>query len=235
MMETNLAEIRKMTIAVATIFKVENPMFGGIVIHPFVSTNIWGEKMMETKDMNELDLTKEEVYQKWLIRFKEIVNQSNLPLVYNLWRDPWKLTFMKYCGEFLSEQDYAEYLADAWVTEENPNMDANVSRQEALKMFKKCKKEYLMVEEDLEYYKNLPEKVTVYRGVAKGRIDLGLSWTDDKDKAIWFKNRWHSNGRLLKVTVSKKDIIAYFNTRSEKECLLDVFKYKDKIKEVHKI
>ena len=234
-MESNLKEIREMTIAIAMASKVEHSDIPGIVIHPFVVSNIWGEKMLETTDIDKIDLTIPKVYAEWLKRFSEIVNTSNLPLVYNLWRSPWKLTFMKYCGQYLSEQDYAEYLADAWVAEENPNMDANVSRKEALQMFRKCKKEYLMTEDDYEYYKNLPDKVTLYRGVARGRVDLGLSWTDDKEKAIWFKDRWSSNGKLLKVVAEKKDIIAYFNTRQEKECLLDVFKYKGKIKEVHKV
>lgn len=232
--KTDIEGIRNTTIAMAELLKPEMTKYI-VVIHPFVETEIWGEKYLETKDIEKSNLLNDEVYEEWKKDFRNRINKLDMLGIYIQWRDAWKLTFMKYCGEYLSDKEYAEMLADAWVTEENPNMDANVSRKEALKMFKKCKKEYLMEREDYEYYKNLPEKVVLYRGVANGRILEGLSWTDNKEKAIWFKNRWNSNGILLKVKVDKKDIIAYFNTRNEQECLLDVFKYKNKIKEIHKI
>jgi hypothetical protein len=231
-METNLCMIKNATKAIARAVPPQDTGFGDIVIHPFVSSSLWFDSI----EKEPLNLLEEESYNIWLEQFDKVVDKASLRFVYMQWRDPWKLTFMKFCGEYLSEQDYAEYLADAWVTEENPNMDSNVSRKEAIKMFKSCKKQYLMTAEDYEYYNHLPNEVELYRGVSKGRIKLGLSWTNDKDKAKWFMNRWESNSNcLLKVKVQKKDIIAYFNTRNEKECLLDVFKYQNKIKEVRKL
>ncbi len=230
MTTTDLNMIRKKTKLIAQVVKPEDTGLTGIVIHPFLNSS---EIFI---DGNYINILNKENYDKWITHFSEIIDKSDLIRLYMLWRDPWKLTFMKYCGECLSEKDYAKFLADAWVTEENPNMDCNVSRQEVLKMFCSCKKEYLMEQDDLLYYNRLPQEIELYRGVSKGRIKLGLSWTDDKEKAIWFMNRWDDNKNcLLKVKANKKDIIAYFNTRNESECLLDVFKYKSKIKEVHNI
>lgn len=72
-------------------------------------------------------------------------------------------------------------------------------------------------------------KITIYRGVAQGRVKIGLSWTDDLDQAKWFQHRFGEGNTLLQLNVQKKDIIAYFNTRNEKEILLDVLKYKKQI------
>ena len=118
------------------------------------------------------------------------------------------------------------------MSEENPNMDANVSVSRAIQMFKSCKKEYLMNKDDFAYYKSLPGKIDIYRGVAEGRVKLGLTWTDDIEKAKWFQKRFGNNNHLLHLKVNKKDVIAYFNTRGEKEILLDVLKYKNSIKMV---
>lgn len=229
-MNTNLTMIKTTTKTIAEVVKPEDTGLAGIVIHPFLNSS---EIFIDGNYINILD---KENYDKWITHFGKIVDKSDLIRLYMLWRDPWKLTFMKYCGEYLSEKDYAKFLADAWVTEENPNMDCNVSRQEVIRMFRSCKKEYLMEQDDLLYYNKLPQEIELYRGVSKGRIKLGLSWTDDKEKAIWFMNRWEDNKNcLLKVKANKKDIIAYFNTRNESECLLDVFKYRNRIKEVHNI
>ena len=237
MKTTNLEEIKQMTKAVATI--KPQPAGEGILslftIHPILHNNFWFEKMVAdgNNDTEAYSFDKPDIFTAWQKDFNRRVDKCNdLGRLYMLWQDPYKMTFMKLCGDFLSPKDYAEYLTESWVTEENPNMDVNVSRREALKMFRKAKKHYLMDKEDLEYWKNLPETITVWRGVSKGRIDLGLSWTDDKSKAEWFRSRFvdaENQGKLLEVTTSKSNVIAYFNTRGEQEILLDVFAVQNQI------
>jgi len=236
--KTNLEEIKETTKRMALIMSPKETMLQ-IAIHPFVDNMYWYEKQFYKKcPMDECYLGDDKIYHEWYENFCSKVDKAeDLTRVYMFWRDPWKLTFMKYCGKYLSAKDYAELLADAWVTEENPNMDVNVSRKEAIKMFNSCDKKLLMEKEDYEYYMNLPDEITIWRGVGYHRIDLGLSWTDDEDKAKWFMNRWKSSDKyntrqLLQVTTNKKNVIAYFNTRDEKEILLDVFAVKDKIKRI---
>lgn len=242
MATTNLYAVKEMTKEIAKIMPPTDSGCAGIAIHPFIENMIWyertfrnGVKSIEVDDLSNVptgvySFADPKVYAEWRKEFdKKVDSCKNVTEVYMLWRDPWKLTFMKFCGEFLGAKQFAEFLADAWVTEENPNMDVNVSRQEALKMFKGAVKKFLMTEEDYEVYKSLPEEFDVYRGVACGREPYGLSWTNDKEKAIWFKNRWHREGKecfLLKAHINKKDMVAYFNTRNEKEVLLDVFAVK---------
>jgi len=246
--ETNLRFVKLQTSSIAHMM-VPKDVGWGFTNHPFVEHTIWhdrllkelprdngGEHKVTEEEQKKYNLCDRAVYDEWLKEFDKMVMECpDLTRVYMFWRAPYKLTFMKYCGEYLSDKDYAEYLADAWVTEENPNMDANVTRKEALAMFRSCKKHHLMTKEDLEVWKNIPETITLYRGVCKGHIALGLSWTDDREKAEWFRNRFNTDGvegKLLSVKANRKDIIAYFNTRSEKEMLLDVFQYVDDIVEI---
>lgn len=66
-----------------------------------------------------------------------------------------------------------------------------------------------------------PEAIPVWRGVAHRQSIEGMSWTLDKDRAIWFAKRFAGGeGRqplLVEGTVSKKDVLAYFSNRNESE------------------
>lgn len=240
-MSTNLQEIKEVTKAIARAVNVTNTSGLPIAVHPFIESTLWLDKGdgIETiqDNIESIDLTNQSVFDEWCKWFDCRVDEcKNATRVYMLWRDPWKLTFMKYCGEHLNKRAYAEFLADAWVTEENPNMDANMSLEEAIQCFKKAEKCHLMTEEDYLYYNNLPSEIEVFRGVSKGRVELGLSWTDNKEKAIWFMERFKEmksgEYKLLRATIKKENVLAYFNTRNEQEIVVDVFAIQDKIEQI---
>lgn len=81
-----------------------------------------------------------------------------------------------------------------------------------------------MKKDDYNTWQRLPDSLKIYRGVGVSRNEKGLSWTNDKNTALWFAQRFNygdKHGYLLEGTVCKKDILAYFNTRNEKEVLVD--------------
>ena len=229
MTDTNLKEVRNIGKILFDAVELKDVGYG-IVQHPYLSTLT--DFDVESKEI--LDLREEENFKKCRDKYIKLIDESDLLRCYMLIRTPWKLTWFKYVNEYLSEEDFGHFLEDCWISEENPNMDCNVSVRESIKYFKKAKKEFLMVEEDYKYFKNLPEELTVWRGVSPGRVKLGLSWTDNKEKASWFMNRF-GEGFLLEAKVNKKDVLAYFNTRDEKELVIDVFKIKNNIRVIQGI
>lgn len=67
---------------------------------------------------------------------------------------------------------------------------------------------------------------TVYRGTCVSKRDFmtplisGMSWTLDKDKAIWFAHRLCASGKLPRIVVGRihtRDIIARLEERGESE------------------
>lgn len=58
--------------------------------------------------------------------------------------------------------------------------------------------------------------ITVYRG---GQFD-GLSYTTDKDKALWFAKRFQGKAHIFEKEVSRCMIFAYTDARDEKEIIL---------------
>ena len=110
-------------------------------------------------------------------------------------------------------------------------MDVNCSIKEMTGWFKSANKQKLMDEEEYEYWNTLPEQFEVYRGVAPGRTELGLSWTRNLETAEWFASRWNEFGDkvILKATIQKQQALAYFNGRDEDEIVVDVFAIKKNI------
>ena len=234
-MKTDMQGIRNTCIALFDAVPLE-PMDGicgemGMVSHPFCSSMVFCHPQKEgLLNLSEDDNKK--LYREMMVSF---INKADLGMLFARVESAYRMTWFKYCSGYMSEEDYAEYLKNAWIEQDNPNQDTNVSRKEAATYFKKANKKLLMNKNDYKYYKGLPSTLTIYRGVSPGREKLGLSWTDDEEKAEWFKERFErgeKEGYMLKAMISKKHVLAYINERDEKELVVDVFSIKNKIKKL---
>ncbi|MCC6736508.1 MAG: hypothetical protein IT534_10345 [Bauldia sp.] len=66
-----------------------------------------------------------------------------------------------------------------------------------------------------------PRTFKVWRGVCRLDAVQGMSWTLSRSKALWFANRFTGDGPLLvSGTVAKRDVIAYFSARQEREIVV---------------
>ena len=125
----------------------------------------------------------------------------------------------------MSKKEYAEILKSCWITTEFTTNNPNVKITEFISWFKESDKNFLMNKKELQIYNNLPETITIYRGVGDSNFKNGISWTLDKDKAIWFSNRFNYEDRhVYKATIHKEDILAYIDERNEKEIIIDTNK-----------
>lgn len=189
------------------VHKVENYSF--IVKHPFTDTTFATivrnpEKVTENKVINILE--SESNLNRWREYVAEQIDSAeSADEIYSRITKPYRLTFMKYAGQYLSEKDFAEMLCSAWVSSENPNSDVNVSQSELLRMFRSADKSLLMTAEERKWLNELDNPVTVYRGVTpyNAKSVKAMSWTLDYEKALWFAKRFDSDGiycRNRKIT-----------------------------------
>lgn len=82
-----------------------------------------------------------------------------------------------------------------------------------------------MNDEERKVFDALPDEITVYRGVAApDGMGSGMSWTLDREKAIWFAKRFALEGgpfgetpKLLTGVVDKEEAIGYQSGRGEQE------------------
>ena len=188
------------------------------VSHPiFDTTTVYLKRCDNERYYNLLDA---DDYRIIIDEYRERIMNASVLGCYMIMRTAYKLTWVKYCRDYLSEKDLAHYVAQAWVEQENPNQDVNCPIPYLTKLFKSCNKKYLMTEKDYQTYQNLPDKITVYRGVGVNRNPNGLSWTPNLEVAEWFAQRFNSKdkkGYVQTAVISKDKVLAYFNTRNEDE------------------
>lgn len=205
---------------------VVNETFAFIIHHPFFQTNIYpiktqdGMRMLNVLDSGECDEARKAVEKQ----INEATNVLDFMMMIN---KPYLPAFFKFANFAMSQEDFANFLAQMWVVVEFPNADANISTSQFVGLFKKANKRILMEDADYHFYENLPNVVKIYRGVRNGQKVKALSWTVDFETAKWFANRWDGNGDVYEAEISKKDILAYFSTRNEAEIVVDYLKLKN--------
>jgi len=112
------------------VHRVENYPF--LVKHPFTDSAFTSiaknpEKVTENAVINILE--SESNLNRWREYVAERIDLAeSADEVYCRITKPYRLTFMKYAGQYLSEKDFAEMLCSAWITSENPNSDVNVTQ-----------------------------------------------------------------------------------------------------------
>tara|TARA_B100000686_G_C16774010_1_gene967165 strand:+ start:95 stop:823 length:729 start_codon:yes stop_codon:yes gene_type:complete len=97
---------------------------------------------------------------------------------------------------------------------------------------------FMMSNDELEVFNNLPDKFKVYRGITESdteniAYDEGLSWTLSEEKANWFSTRFTKDkkSKVLELEVykntpypakkgDKPKAVAYLNGREEKEIIV---------------
>jgi len=198
--------------------KVTASSVPGMVNHPVFSIayeNISGpdgEKNVDIlKDPEGLNLAREQM--------RQFIRSCKTPVeVFMLFRKGFRFDLLQTVKNLLSAEDLSAVLRYSWETYDNPNKDNCFSKTELIDLFSSCIPEVLMEKEELEVLKNLPEEVTVYRGVTtyNQKVVRALSWTLNIEVAKKFAERyWEENGTIYQAEIKKENILAYFEGEEE--------------------
>ena len=137
---------------------------------------------------------------------------------------PYRLNaLLRASHEFLFEEltDYWEAVGAVWIDSEN--IWQNFAEWKELWWADDDERIHAMDEDDRAEFAKLPETLTVYRGAQYKKSFKGLSWTTDRDKALWFARRYrHSDlkSHLLSGTIRREHVLATFHGRGESEIVL---------------
>ena len=123
-------------------------------------------------------------------------------------------------SKMITDQECADAVYSIWTMQEN-FYRCGMCKGKLIKMMKIAEKSPLF-QSDID---DLSDEgtVTIYRGVKVNNY-RGLSWTVDKSVAEWFARRFRDNGDKSYVfigRINKKDILALFSSRNEKEVICD--------------
>lgn len=134
---------------------------------------------------------------------------------------PFRLLALLDAEDWTERQDWFETAGDVWTDSEEPGINYDIWAQ---KVFTSTGSLLTMNVEERSFYDSLFEPITIYRGAnTEKHAKKGLSWTLNRDKAIWFAKRYsrspHS-GWLATAIVTKKQIAAIFQRRGEDEVVV---------------
>lgn len=174
------------------------------------------EKIVKTKTNTVMEyITKEEV-------------EEYMDLHSNSYNRLEMLMEMCCCDTFIKDvEDFAELLGYYYSSCDNLYYYRGVVRKAFT--YASLRKERLMTTEELEFLKNLPDKVTIYRGMTveeSTKEHQGVSWTLDKKVAEFFAYQYIRNQSTAKKpktvvekVIDKSEIIAVFLGREEQEII----------------
>ena len=121
-------------------------------------------------------------------KYEEAASQRNFRKMIDLVETPYKMQWLEKLASEMTDADYWAALGE-WYTEQEFFDQAQLRRLFAAE---RPGRENLMNEEDRTFLAQLPETFEVYRGY--GKTANGWSWTRDRDKAIWFAQRFAGSG-----------------------------------------
>lgn len=194
-----------------------------LVQHPFTSSGMVA--ISSDEGIRHVDITKSsEELVSWQNFMKAQIDQAKSAYhIYMMTNKPYSMTFLKFTKPHLSQKDFSEILADAWIRSENPNLDENFKQKELLQMFKDSDPHILMDEDERKQLAELDDTVTVYRGVTSynAKNIKALSWTIEQKTAEWFAHRFGEDGTVYEAQIPKQHIYALLNGRCESEVIVD--------------
>lgn len=221
--ETNMAGVKSVAKALLMLDIHLTDYSPVIVQHPFTSSGMVAAPTENGLAM--LDITQgDENLSVWRgLMVKQIDQAKNAYHIYMMLNKPYALSFLSLAEPHLSQKDFSEILADAWIRSENPNMDKNFVKKSLVDMFKKADQSILMDGEEREVFDSFEDTVTIYRGVTSynAKNIKALSWTTDYQTAEWFAHRFGEEGTVYEAQINKEHILAFFNGRNESEVIVD--------------
>ena len=194
-----------------------------VVQHPFTSSGMIA--IPSDEGIKHVDITKSpEELVSWQNYMKAQIDEAKSAYhIYMMTNKPYSMTFLKFAKPHLSQKDFSEILADAWIRSENPNLDKNFKQKELLQMFKDAAPHILMDKDEQKQLAELDDTVTVYRGVTtcNAKNIKALSWTLEQKTAEWFAHRFGEDGTVYESQIPKQHIYALLNGRGESEVIVD--------------
>lgn len=149
--------------------------------------------------------------------------EGDLDRIIQMHERPYRFRALREYGNPLCN-DYWRHLRKIWTETELPHEDLDAWIEAWA--FAHGRRVSVMRKAERLALAALPETVTIWRG-ALGRAAAisGLSWTTNRDEAIWFAHRWSFDPRkramLAEATVPREAIFAYLLDKSEHEVVVD--------------
>lgn len=217
MKNTDIDKIRSIAIAFARLPIEPNEKIPFFVSHPFIDSSVTmlpGKNGPELVNLFESD--GEERFKKEIVQ--TLKRKSTVDGLLMMISKSYRFTFLDHIKTYLSNDDLAVCLRYVWKNSEYTNCGSVFTKKQLLSLFRKSTKEKLMDEDELPIFQELPEHITIYRGVTSVNCkDIKVfSWTMSLDRAKWFAARFDDEVQeVFQAELPKEGVLAYFSDEEE--------------------
>jgi len=188
---------------------------GGMVMmhHPLYVSNFYAPTL--NRQINRSIAAKEKAVEEARAR-------GDWGLILGLHERPYRMQAFK---SLQNEMTDAEFWSDvSWLWTDSENIWQHIADWRRVWRSKRPGRDTVMDDDERAKLESLPDVIEVFRGTyVWPHMDRGLSWTLDRDKAVWFAYRYkpeHYSPWVVSGKIRKKNVIAYFDGRSEQEIVL---------------
>lgn len=193
--------------------KVEFPLTGWFIKHPFVNQMYFGPKMHAAYN----EQYKHKVIAVAAARFERRWNTFVF-----LHERPWRFEALTEIADEMTDAEFWALVSEVW--QDSENIRQHQEEWDDLLRTARPGCEAMMNGEEREAFDALPDRITVWQGHTDERDD-GWSWTTRRETAEWFARRFADleDGIpiVTEAVVNKADVLAYLLGRSEFEILID--------------
>ena len=136
---------------------------------------------------------------------------------------PYRMQALKSLQDQMTDEEFWDEVS--WLWTDSENIWENMKDWRRVWRSKRPGRERVMDDDERAKLESLPDMIDIYRGsfLYPWVASQGLSWTLDRDRAIWFAYRLkpeHAIPWLLTGKVRKRSVLAYLDRRSENEIVV---------------
>ena len=194
-----------------------------VIHHPFTGHGVLilpGDPPLATTDITASTENLER-WKEWMrSRLEKAESDYEIGMMVH---QPYRLVFLAYTGEHLSDREFAKLLHFSWFRSMPLSYDEGIEPHDMIEMFQRANAEYLMSPEERSILAQLPDEAVIYRGLTdKNAFHVsGMSWTLEEESAARFARRGEFTGKVYRAKIRKEEILALFLKGDEIEIIVD--------------
>lgn len=224
MMTTDIEKVRELAIDFANLPVKRNPEIPFLVCHPFLDVSVTLIPTANGREMvNVLEGDGEEKFREYMVGW---LKRTDSPMrFFMMLRKPYRFTFLNHVQSYLSDDDLGKCLRSVWSNNEHTNSGSVFTKKELVSLFSRSTKNFLMDNEELSVFQELPDRITIYRGTSSmNSKDLKVfSWTLSQERAEWYAGRFDDEVQnVFQAELPKDGAFAYFSV--DKEIIANPYK-----------
>lgn len=202
-----------------TEYKVHKEYDGLFVTHPYINSTV----LIDEDGLYDIRKYPER-YNRFKTQLEQHINKcTSIERILYIMQKTYRIQYLYLLVQYnVPVELCGNLLGSIWVALENNDLQPPDIRKVMHQMLNASDYTRYTTVDDQNIFKNLPERIKIYRGAQLGEPKRGFSWSVDRNVAVWFAKRFNATNPVVHTaTISKKYVYFYTNAANEQEVVVD--------------